>query len=101
LITLTQAKANAGKRVTYSGNGRPWLKNVPVTLTGATSNISDSAQVSFTRDGSFDQAWVGINYLTLVDTTMTAAIDALKAKRDELKSELEKINTAIKTLESL
>lgn len=99
-MILAEAKKNSGKRVNYTGTNRPWLRGSDVFLTGAIAEPSGSIQVSYTHNGMTDTAWVGASYLELVDD-FKSAIDALHAKRDSLKADLLKIETAIKTLEEL
>jgi hypothetical protein len=99
-----QAKASKNKRVDYSGTNRPWLKGniADLRLTGAVSDFSDSVQVRYKDSfGNFDTTWVGVNYLALVNEEFSGAINTLKVKREQLEAELNKVNTAIKTLEEL
>ncbi len=113
MIRLTDAKNpyNKGRKVTYQGTGREYLKNSDLFLTGNIAQMSDSLEV---EDFKGTRYWVGHRYLDLVVPSIwrttanittpgayVTAISELEKRRSLLQSELEKVDSAIETLKGL
>lgn len=90
------------RKVRYTSTGRNFLNTPTLELTGAVSNTGDSIQVRYTDVyGIKATAWVGSSFLEYRETAYDDVVNKLKVRREELKAELTKIDTAIETLEKL